>query len=461
MKHNIFLSMILVGTSLSAGYVDHLHLRGGVSKAFMDEADSSKVDTKTIKSVGWIYDLSAVFNVADEGFFSEFKPYIDFSGRHYDDRSANTAGVGLYHDFDPVAGFTPFASAGIGYGQMRWENVPLKGTVDRDKGMSSAVGTLQGGLYMPLLDWLDLSAGVRMDVYSFKTEFKTEDHTTSQTDNFALSGLIGLRFKFPSSASDEIIAADEPDTKLPPANMAAAATAATTAAAVTTAVTAPCDLSKTPRHLYFAFDSAELDAQAKKILDDSAACMNEHPETVIEFEGHADSTGPAAYNQQLSLKRAISARDYGVTAGIAASQTNVAAKGETMPIASNATREGRAKNRRVDIYFIDTILPVTFAYNDTSITGQVEKLNGLLEMMQKNPQSAITIVGHTDDVGSQKYNLKLSRKRAEAVKAFLVGNGIDAARINVEAKGKLEPAVEGKDDASRAKNRRAEMTVRH
>ena len=48
MKHNILLSMILIGTSLSAGYVDHLHLRGGVSKAVMDEADSDKVDTKIV-----------------------------------------------------------------------------------------------------------------------------------------------------------------------------------------------------------------------------------------------------------------------------------------------------------------------------------------------------------------------------------------------------------------------------
>ncbi|MDH3663759.1 MAG: OmpA family protein [Alphaproteobacteria bacterium] len=79
------------------------------------------------------------------------------------------------------------------------------------------------------------------------------------------------------------------------------------------------------------------------------ATLNESPETQFEIVGHADSTGDADYNQGLSERRAAAVADYFRQNGVAADRFTTSGRGEMDPVASNETREGRAKNRRVDI----------------------------------------------------------------------------------------------------------------
>ena len=67
------------------------------------------------------------------------------------------------------------------------------------------------------------------------------------------------------------------------------------------------------------------------------------------------------------------------------------------------------------------------------------------------------IVGHTDDVGSAAYNQKLSERRAEAVRDYLVQSGLSAEIITVTGHGKELPLVAGTSEAARAKNRRVEL----
>nr|MDQ3308926.1 OmpA family protein [Gemmatimonadota bacterium] len=69
------------------------------------------------------------------------------------------------------------------------------------------------------------------------------------------------------------------------------------------------------------------------------------------------------------------------------------------------------------------------------------------------------IEGHTDERGSTEYNLALGQRRAEAVRTFLVNYGIPAARLAVISFGEERPAEEGGDEASLARNRRAEFVV--
>ena len=71
------------------------------------------------------------------------------------------------------------------------------------------------------------------------------------------------------------------------------------------------------------------------------------------IEGHTDSTGSAAYNHQLSERRAKAVRNYFVSKGIPGSQIETLGYGEEMPRVSNTTPEGRAINRRVDIRIAD------------------------------------------------------------------------------------------------------------
>ena len=464
MKINILLASLLLGSALSANYVDHLGARVGISKAIMNENDTSKVDTKDVESLGPIYDLSAVFNFADEGFFHAFKPYIDYSGRYYDDRVINIASLGLYYPFGKWIGFEPYAAAGLGYAFSDWKHSPLENTASRSTGNSSFSGSLEGGLNYQLNDFFDLTAGVRFDIYKMQTKFKTEDHSTTLSDDYALSALVGIRFYFDRNTKTV-------ESEKPPVVPVVAAAATTTklaqddtgkseTKAMATAVPL-CDLDSINRRVYFDYASPDISEKSLPDMDIVADCLKDHPKTEVEFEGHTDSIGSAAFNQKLSEKRSASAKAYVAAKGIDTARMRTSGRGENDPIATNKTKEGRAKNRRVDIYFIDGEVPVLFDYNSAQLKGEVSKLATVLEFMQKNPKSSITIVGHTDKIGSQNYNLKLSKRRADAVRKFLTGNGIDSSRIKMIGRGKLEPVADNSTAQGRAKNRRAEMNIRH
>jgi len=101
----------------------------------------------------------------------------------------------------------------------------------------------------------------------------------------------------------------------------------------------------------FDFDSATLKEEGKVALQALGDDIKAKSGKVVDIDvtGHTDSTGPAEYNQGLSERRAQSVADYIIAEGIDASIIDVKGDGENNPIASNATREGRAENRRVDI----------------------------------------------------------------------------------------------------------------
>jgi OOP family OmpA-OmpF porin len=76
--------------------------------------------------------------------------------------------------------------------------------------------------------------------------------------------------------------------------------------------------------------------------------MNAHPEARLEIRGHTDSQGPANFNLELSQKRAESVRQYMIKGGVDPSRLTAVGVGEEEPIASNATPDGRAQNRRIE-----------------------------------------------------------------------------------------------------------------
>lgn len=87
------------------------------------------------------------------------------------------------------------------------------------------------------------------------------------------------------------------------------------------------------------------------------------------------------------------------------------------------------------------------------------KLDDLVSKLQGMNLEVIIAVGHTDAIGSDAYNQKLSVRRAEAVKAYLVSKGIESNRVYTEGKGKKQPVADNKTAAGRAKNRRVEIEV--
>jgi len=87
------------------------------------------------------------------------------------------------------------------------------------------------------------------------------------------------------------------------------------------------------------------------------------------------------------------------------------------------------------------------------------KLDDLVGKIKDINLEVIIAVGHTDSVGSDSYNQKLSVARSESVKAYLVSKGIEKNRVYTEGKGEKQPVADNKTSEGRAKNRRVEIEV--
>ena len=87
------------------------------------------------------------------------------------------------------------------------------------------------------------------------------------------------------------------------------------------------------------------------------------------------------------------------------------------------------------------------------------KLDALVKRMQAMDIEVVVAVGHTDSTGPSSYNQRLSVRRAEAVKAYMVSKGVDADRIFTEGKGEDSPVANNSNRSGRAKNRRVEVEV--
>jgi outer membrane protein OmpA-like peptidoglycan-associated protein len=110
-----------------------------------------------------------------------------------------------------------------------------------------------------------------------------------------------------------------------------------------------------PGNVTFATNSSDISANFYDVLDSVALVLNEYEKTYIDIVGYTDSTGGAAYNQQLSEARANSVSRYLQSQQVLAQRIVTRGMGESNPIASNDTPEGRAQNRRVEI----VLTPIT------------------------------------------------------------------------------------------------------
>jgi len=100
---------------------------------------------------------------------------------------------------------------------------------------------------------------------------------------------------------------------------------------------------------HFAFNQATLTPEGQAKVRGVAATLNRYPDRGIEVSGYTDSSGDDARNQRLSERRAEAVKQILVQSGVSASRITTAGYGAANPVASNATAEGRAQNRRVEI----------------------------------------------------------------------------------------------------------------
>jgi outer membrane protein OmpA-like peptidoglycan-associated protein len=103
---------------------------------------------------------------------------------------------------------------------------------------------------------------------------------------------------------------------------------------------------------------------------------------------------------------------------------------------------------------------ILFPFNSTEILSDGKtNLTSLANSLEKYPNSDILIVGHTDSVGTDAYNLDLSQRRAAAASAYLQSQGVPASRLHATGKGESEPIQSNDTDAGRAQNRRVEIAI--
>ena len=110
-----------------------------------------------------------------------------------------------------------------------------------------------------------------------------------------------------------------------------------------------------PSGITFPVDSSTIQPRFQTTLDQVAQTLASYNQTYVDVLGHTDSDGSDAYNQALSERRAGAVADYLASRGVARARMGIRGYGETAPIASNLTAEGKAQNRRVEI----KVVPVT------------------------------------------------------------------------------------------------------
>jgi outer membrane protein OmpA-like peptidoglycan-associated protein len=108
--------------------------------------------------------------------------------------------------------------------------------------------------------------------------------------------------------------------------------------------------AKIPLHnITFDYNSWELNEDAKREIDRIYKLLKDNPTVIVEIAGHTDDRGSAAYNLELSRKRANAVKEYLLQKGMAPDRFVTKGYGESRPIADNKTEEGRAKNRRFEL----------------------------------------------------------------------------------------------------------------
>lgn len=260
----------------------------------------------------------------------------------------------------------------------------------------------------------------------------------------------------------------------------------------------------TKHHINFRYNSDKIDKKSFAILDKIVNILNRCDKKSLIISGHTDNIGNTLYNLHLSQKRADSVKRYLKSAGIKSQMISIG-YGEKKPIVSNKTKEGRAKNRRIEFKVVDRkefaslknklknktkkitkIEPKKLTKSSISIKScqdkidrfvnskkiyfsldksKIEKrstpiLSDLIKVLKECPNSKLTIKSYTDSIGKKEDNMKLSQKKADTIKRYLLKHGIKKERIEAIGYGENDPIADNTTTSGRAKNRRVKFYIK-
>lgn len=234
------------------------------------------------------------------------------------------------------------------------------------------------------------------------------------------------------------------------------------------------------KNVLFEYNSDELTAESKTILNNVAPLLTskniKNPRWLIE--GHTDNKGSQNYNLPLSERRANSVKAYLESKGVPANILKSVGFGLSLPITTNDTADGRARNRRVELKYADAnFQPAALEVNDDCAKVQIDDLAKMIyfktasaDLVDASKQSLDVIAqymkanggtyevqGHTDSVGNEANNMKLSQRRAQSVVDYLISKGVNGNNLKAVGYGQSQPKFDNKTADGRAQNRRIEI----
>ena len=255
------------------------------------------------------------------------------------------------YDFLPDHDFQPYVGAGVNVTIISDVNLAVPGVGELKLNSTSVGPALQTGFDYKLRDHWYLNADVKW--FKLGSDLDLAGGTRVSTlhiDPFLFGIGIGYRFggheQVALAAPPAPAAAPPP----PPPTVAAAPPPPPCQAPAGFKVDENCRIieqSVIVRAVDFEFNLSQLTAPAQQTLDEVANALLTQPELNVEIQGHTDSIGSAAYNLNLSQRRAEAVKAYLISKGVSASVLTAKGYGKAKPIASNDTAEGRAQNRRV------------------------------------------------------------------------------------------------------------------
>lgn len=122
--------------------------------------------------------------------------------------------------------------------------------------------------------------------------------------------------------------------------------------------------------------------------------------------------------------------------------------------------EDALRRQRIQAQIAEVFKPIYFAYDQSTISAEgLSTLQAIGSLMKEVPEITARIEGHADERGTNDYNMALGERRSKAVNDYLTSYGIQGSRLSTISYGEEKPAMEGHDEGSWSKNRRAEFTT--
>ena len=312
----------------SGSYVNGYHINGGQTEATTDNK--------------WNFHGGATYGLSD-------KTALEYHYYGLKTKGANKTIDGSSNEVNFLYSMSPNIAAYAGWNRIKSDDLDFKNNVAQigvvaktpltdkfDVYGKAALGSMKTSLWEAGVGYqiskdMDLNAG-----YRYLNTKRTDDN------NISYKGFIaGLAYRF-GGHKDAV--AETPIEEPTPAPVA------TQEPAVTAPVVAAPKNDYYMDSIHFDFDADTPMANQKEKLDNFVKVAKENPNNVFKLVGNTDGKGDDTYNQDLSRRRVESVARYAENAGVPASQMKAMYRGKTDPISTNATDQGRADNRRVDIF---------------------------------------------------------------------------------------------------------------